>query len=342
MFTACDKVALDTIFSWGAVAGAGLCIGFSTDAPVTNVTGKNILCFSNGQNGIFAVNTDNVNLQTETYLNTYSGFAASDVTNLTLDIISHSNTLSGLSLDTIVGCDINGCLHSNSERGASITTSSNINLKGRIYSNLIDGIYFATCENVNLDVIATLNHDNGVNLNGVKVFTVKGQLKNNGLDAHGDPFLGDGLLINNACENGQVLGADVSDDQGAPTQYDGIYIDNLASSIRILGGRAENNTNEQVDNDSTTDIQIHNMVGYITENSGTAHIDAAENHVHVTHGLSYTPLASDITITPTAKSTDDPTFYWWVDGINGAEFVVNVVVVPGVLTFPFSWAVRKV
>lgn len=74
--------------------------------------------------------------------------------------------------------------------------------------------------------------------------------------------------------------------------------------------------------------------GNLTANGSSA-IISGQTHVHVTHGLPCAP--SKIRITPTAKSTADPTFYIWVDMIGTAEFLVNCQVDPGVLTLPFLW-----
>lgn len=71
------------------------------------------------------------------------------------------------------------------------------------------------------------------------------------------------------------------------------------------------------------------------ENSGSSAIVSGQTHVHVPHGLVSTP--SKIRITPTAKSTADPTFYIWVNTIGAAEFIVNCQVDPGVATLPFLW-----
>jgi hypothetical protein len=79
---------------------------------------------------------------------------------------------------------------------------------------------------------------------------------------------------------------------------------------------------------------------YKVEAKGASAIVSGQTHVHVPHTLAYTPTADQIHITPTAKSTADPTFYYWIDGIDATEFVVNVVVDPGVLTFPFAWRIN--
>ncbi len=88
--------------------------------------------------------------------------------------------------------------------------------------------------------------------------------------------------------------------------------------------------------DAGTGTMIRRNSGYLTENSGASAIPSgAALHVHVAHGLALTP--TKIRITPTAKSTADPTFYVWVDNIGAAEFIVNCAVDPGVLTLPFLW-----
>jgi hypothetical protein len=87
-------------------------------------------------------------------------------------------------------------------------------------------------------------------------------------------------------------------------------------------------------------VKIQHNLGYPTDNTGSSAIASGETHVHVTHGLGnvhcrQTP--TKIWVTPTAKSTADPTFYVWVNNIGDTEFIVNCAVDPGVLTLPFIW-----
>jgi hypothetical protein len=80
--------------------------------------------------------------------------------------------------------------------------------------------------------------------------------------------------------------------------------------------------------------------GYVTETSGTAAtITAAATTVVVTHGLSYTPTAADITVTPTNSMGSATKF--WVDTIGATYFTINVDQVPGATTAIFSWSVRR-
>ena len=75
---------------------------------------------------------------------------------------------------------------------------------------------------------------------------------------------------------------------------------------------------------------------------GTSAIASGQTHVHVAHGLGVVP--NMVTVTPTAKSTADPTFYLWVPTaeITNVEFVVYCQVDPGVLTLPFMWEAKRI
>lgn len=87
--------------------------------------------------------------------------------------------------------------------------------------------------------------------------------------------------------------------------------------------------------------KINNNIGYITESSGSATILNTTTSIVVTHGCSYTPTATDISITPTATCTNDPGMIW-VSAVDGTNFTVNCMRDPGVSGLAFSWAVRKV
>jgi hypothetical protein len=84
--------------------------------------------------------------------------------------------------------------------------------------------------------------------------------------------------------------------------------------------------------------QVYQNSGYITENSGTGTLLSGQTHVHVTHGLSYTPTLDEISITwgenPTNVIAD-----WWIDTIGATEFILNGVD-PGASNLDFGWSVR--
>ena len=80
--------------------------------------------------------------------------------------------------------------------------------------------------------------------------------------------------------------------------------------------------------------------GYLTENSGTGSIANGATTAVITHGLAYTPVAADITITPTEQPTNNPGAIW-ISTITSTQFTVNSLN-PGASNLDFSWAVRKV
>lgn len=78
-------------------------------------------------------------------------------------------------------------------------------------------------------------------------------------------------------------------------------------------------------------------LGYVTESSGTATIADGNTSVTVAHGLSATPEAKDITVTPTNNMGDAAKF--WVSGIGASNFTINVDANPGASTATFAWQV---
>ena len=90
-------------------------------------------------------------------------------------------------------------------------------------------------------------------------------------------------------------------------------------------------------NDSAiTDLVIKNTTGFTTENTGTAQITAAVRFVVITHSISATPSASQISITPLdymGSSTK-----WFITEIGATTFKLNVDQVPG-SDINFEWRV---
>lgn len=130
------------------------------------------------------------------------------------------------------------------------------------------------------------------------------------------------------------------------------YIDETLNNRHICGFNAWTITNWMEQNNIFVNrgavfntsigagVKIQHNLGYPTDNSGSSAILNGQTHVHVTHGLGnaasrLTP--TKIWVTPTEKSTADPTFYVWVNNIGDTEFIVNCAVDPGVLTLPFIW-----
>jgi hypothetical protein len=79
---------------------------------------------------------------------------------------------------------------------------------------------------------------------------------------------------------------------------------------------------------------FRNNRGYTTENSGTDTIASASTSKAVTHGLSVTPVAGDIMITP-MESLGNASFFW-VDTYTSTQFTIHTNIAPGADT-DFAW-----
>ncbi len=94
--------------------------------------------------------------------------------------------------------------------------------------------------------------------------------------------------------------------------------------------------------DSGTGTIFRDNEFYVTENKGTSTIvNTATSSGNIAHGLSYTPVAGDFTITGKENPTNSIGTVW-VDGIGGTNFVVNCENDPGASGWDFGWSVRKV
>ena len=80
---------------------------------------------------------------------------------------------------------------------------------------------------------------------------------------------------------------------------------------------------------------IHYNTGYVAENSGTATLLNGQTTIAVTHGLSYTPTAKDITITFTELPTN-PTTGWMIGTFTSTQFTFTAND-PGASNLDFSW-----
>ena len=68
--------------------------------------------------------------------------------------------------------------------------------------------------------------------------------------------------------------------------------------------------------------------GNLVENAGSATIASGSTSITVTHGLLRAPSADELTITATAQTTSNVS-WWWVSGISATQFALNVWGQPG-------------
>jgi hypothetical protein len=86
--------------------------------------------------------------------------------------------------------------------------------------------------------------------------------------------------------------------------------------------------------------QIRHNGGYITEASGTATVASGQTTVSPTHGLSVTPTAAHISVTPTNSMGNAAKF--WVSAVSSTTFTITVNADPGATTATFAWKAEVV
>jgi hypothetical protein len=97
---------------------------------------------------------------------------------------------------------------------------------------------------------------------------------------------------------------------GVNNQRYGIYVNNGASdNYSIIGSNVRGNTVGGIfDGGSGPTKTIFGNAGYTTKNNGFGAILTATSSTTVNHGLSVTPQAEDISITPTSDTTTNSMF----------------------------------
>jgi len=86
---------------------------------------------------------------------------------------------------------------------------------------------------------------------------------------------------------------------------------------------------------STTGRIVHRNRGFTTHASGTATVSSGSTTAVVTHGLSLTPAAKDIALTPTNSLGNATKF--WVSATSSTTFTITVDADPGETTATFAW-----
>lgn len=196
------------------------------------------------------------------------------------------------------------------------------------------GVLNTGAKNIVIGNVAVNNNDDGIKMEGADGICIGNQAWDNDVGAAGAGVGG----IRVAASNNIVLGNRCSDD--ATTQDTGIVDESGTDSI-YSGNNVTGNVTSGLTTAGTTPM-IRNNRGFVTEAEGTGSIaNAATNSGNIAHGLGYTPTAAQFAINFTENPTNTPGV-WWISGIDGTNFVVNVENDPGASGLDFSWAIRKV
>lgn len=123
-----------------------------------------------------------------------------------------------------------------------------------------------------------------------------------------------------------------------------LVITTTTSDSYVITGNRHSGATQVISSDLVgTAYLLRNNIGagLVTETIGTASILNGTTSIAVTHGLSYTPSAGEITITPTENPTNTAGTIW-VDTITSTQFTVNCENDPGASNLDFAWSVRRV
>lgn len=145
-------------------------------------------------------------------------------------------------------------------------------------------------------------------------------------------------------------------EKGSASKTHDVMFDNGTSYSSVVGCRVTNSTGNTglveivagavdcsiIENhnivtitNAGTNTKIRNNFGYITENSGTAIVANGQTSIVVAHGLSVTPTADDIMVTPTNSMGNAAKYY--ISTFTATEFTITVDADPGATTAIFAW-----
>ncbi|MDY6966101.1 MAG: right-handed parallel beta-helix repeat-containing protein [Halobacteriota archaeon] len=223
--------------------------------------------------------------------------------------------------------------------GDGSTSYSNISISGNQIS--YGNIYISNLK----DSVISNNHIcdtqySGMDIRGIKNSVISGNvIKNSGQT--GDSNYDDGISIHDgsysvtASINNIITNNRIFDDQATKTQEVGIKTFENSDYNLIKNNNVDGNNGAGIEVAGSNTFVGFN-IGYITENSGTGSITSGGTTDVITHGLSVTPTAEDISITLKENPTNTPGAIW-VDTITSTQFTVNCENDPGASNLDFGW-----
>ena len=225
----------------------------------------------------------------------------------------------------------------NCSPGASTTITVGVACSARncqIYGGQVDG-----CD---IGVLVTDIENNITNVAAVNSITDGFKLDDTSGDDQADRCILTGCTSRDSAADGFEIEGDGNQLIGCISRDNvtGFQIDAGAVGTVIIGGEAEGNSGNAV-NDSGTSSVFVKLAGYVTENSGTDAIVSGATSKAVTHGLSVTPALQDIAVTLVENATNDhgPIY---VTAVGATTFTVNCRADPGASNLSFGWrAVSK-
>jgi parallel beta-helix repeat protein len=240
-------------------------------------------------------------------------------------VVSHcgidSCTAVGLKLDTIRAFTI---AHNWVSAGRSGIGYDGINISGCRQGSIVDND-IANCGNSGLQITSSSE----IEVRGNRAYAngQTGALNRGGIRLSGSSRC---TVANNKTVN-ESYGF------GVESQQYGI-IEDVGSDNNIFTG------NISADNDvaqyslSGASSIVRDNIGYVSENKGTASVLTGTTSIAVTHGLSFTPALTQISVTPTTTLGSATEF--WISNPTSTQFTINVDVNPAG-TASFVWRASR-
>ncbi len=227
----------------------------------------------------------------------------------------------------------NHILVSNAKDGAVVF--NNISTSGLNVTNQGSSVILTNVQNTNFY---------NINVNGATPTNAGGSAFSIGADCSDINFLGGSVhnLTSRSCFN----------NAGTRVRFDGFTIGSTNGSLFRVTTNTTYLTNSSVGLAKTAIIDSSggtnptlargfNVKGGSTirsSNAGNATVANTKTSIIVSHGLFYTPIKSQIILTPT-NNLGNSTKYW-VSDISETSFKINVDVDPGATTAKFAWVVN--
>lgn len=154
-------------------------------------------------------------------------------------------------------------------------------------------------------------------------------------------FAGNGTAINIGAlaAYGQILGCRIGPTGAFGANNIGIAINGQLDHYNVCNNYVTGNTTSQMSivGPLAATVTMANNEGFTTLAKGTATVATGTTAIVVNHGLSLTPAAYDVQVTPTKSLGAASKF--WVDTVTATQFTIHTDVNPAA-NVDFAWAAR--
>jgi hypothetical protein len=233
-------------------------------------------------------------------------------------------------------------LNSGARAGIYMTGAArNIKLRDNTPTNCVTGIACIDGDRKNVTISGNSPHSNTGNGIKVQANVSSGVVK--GVKVHDNDVwdnVGSGIdIYSNGTLEVELQNNRVFDD-ALSTQTTSLNVgteSGKTSKVRAFNNEFLNATPVNTYGDGlSSGSKLRNNDGYVTETSGIGSIASGATSAVITHGLSTTPAAKNITVTLTESPTNDPSNIW-ISNLTSTQFTVNCRNDPGASNLDFSW-----